>query len=388
MLVNNLVRSMLLAISAAFLLPASARAADQPAEASSPGPAAKEFQQCHDQLNAVLADLAQLQIKYATASEEKKQEIQQKWKDLVAKGEAIEPKLVEAAQKAYTEAPNKDKKVAEFLMLLLGQRVKRDQYESAAQIGKLLMDNGCTDPRVANAAAVAAFAVSDFDTAEKYFQIADKSGYYEKALQNDKDKLAQAGWIHKQNVADYKKIWDKEKSIRERETEADTLPRVLLKTTKGDIELELFENQAPNTVANFISLVEKGFYRDVPFHRVIAGFMAQGGDPKGSGTGGPGYRIPCECYQPDYRRHFRGSLSMAHAGRDTGGSQFFLTFLPTAHLDGKHTAFGRVVQGMDVLAKLQRRDPEDPEALRPDKIIDAKVLRKRSHPYEPKTLPE
>jgi cyclophilin family peptidyl-prolyl cis-trans isomerase len=113
-------------------------------------------------------------------------------------------------------------------------------------------------------------------------------------------------------------------------------------------------------------------------------FMAQGGDPTGTGTGGPGYTIPCECYRPDFRVHFRGSLSMAHAGRDTGGSQFFLTFRPTRHLDGQHTVFGRVVKGMDVLAKIQRRDPDNPQGPEPDKIVEAKVVRKRSHPYEPK----
>ena len=126
-----------------------------------------------------------------------------------------------------------------------------------------------------------------------------------------------------------KAAWAKEKKIREAEDKADDLPRVLLKTSAGDIEIELFENEAPNTVLNFITLVDKGFYNGLKFHRVLPGFMAQGGDPKGDGTGGPGYTIPCECYQANHRLHFRGSLSMAHAGRDTGGSQFFLTFVPT-----------------------------------------------------------
>jgi cyclophilin family peptidyl-prolyl cis-trans isomerase len=111
--------------------------------------------------------------------------------------------------------------------------------------------------------------------------------------------------------------------------------------------------------------------------------MAQGGDPQGNGTGGPGYSIACECYRPDYRRHFRGSLSMAHAGRDTGGSQFFLTFVPTDMLNGKHTVFGRIVEGIDVLAKLQRIDPEHPKGEKPDTIEKATVVRKRKHDYVP-----
>ena len=116
--------------------------------------------------------------------------------------------------------------------------------------------------------------------------------------------------------------------------------------------------------------------------------MAQGGCPNGTGAGGPGYAIPCECYREDYRRHFSGTLSMAHAGRDTGGSQFFLTFLATPHLDGKHTAFGRVIDGMDVLASLAKVDPQNPDpSLQPSQIVKATVLRKRDHAYEPKTLP-
>jgi cyclophilin family peptidyl-prolyl cis-trans isomerase len=114
--------------------------------------------------------------------------------------------------------------------------------------------------------------------------------------------------------------------------------------------------------------------------------MAQAGDPRGDGTGGPGYNILCECYRDDHRNHFRGSLSMAKsAARDSGGSQFFLSFVPTPHLNGLHTVFGRVIDGMEVLEKLQRRNPEESadRAMTPDRIVEAKVLRKRDHTYEP-----
>src|SRR5687767_10822724 len=138
---------------------------------------------------------------------------------------------------------------------------------------------------------------------------------------------------------------------QEKEKSKEKLPQVLLKTTKGDVLIELYEDEAPNTVANFVSLVEKGFYDGLTFHRVLDGFMAQGGCPKGTGTGGPGYHIKCECYREDARKHERGVLSMTHAGRDTGGSHFFITFLKTPHLDGKHTVFARVIEGMDVVDK-------------------------------------
>ena len=356
------------------------------ADAAAPGPQAEEFRRIHGEMNAVLAKLAGLQVKFRTANEDKQAEIQLQWKEMVAKGEEIEPKLVEAAKKAYAEAPNKDKNIADFLVQLLGGHVQRDEYEPAATIGKLLMDHKCPDKRLPNLAGIAAFATGDFDAAEKCLTQAAESGYYESPPKDDKQ--AQAGAAYLQAVGYYKEAWAKEKAIREAEAKADNLPRVLLKTNKGDIVIELFEDQAPNTVANFISLVQKGFYRDVPFHRVMPGFMAQGGDPRGDGTGGPGYSIACECYRPDHRLHFRGSLSMAHRGRDTGGSQFFLTFVPTPNLDGLHTVFGRVVEGLDVLAKLQRRKPDDAEAPRPDKIIEAKVLRKAPHPYKPVKMPE
>ena len=214
----------------------------------------------------------------------------------------------------------------DFLVAIIGGSIRRDDFEPAYRLSKLLIENHTKEGDLYNVAGVAAFAVGDFDTAEKYLKAAEKSNL-----------LAGLGQGFLGEVPDYKKFWEKERQIRQAEAKADDLPRVLLKTNKGDIELELFENEAPNTVANFIALVEKGFYNGLTFHRVIPGFMAQGGDPTGTGSGGPGYAIACECYRPDARMHFRGSLSMAHAGRDTGGSQFFLTFVPTGHLNGRHT---------------------------------------------------
>jgi cyclophilin family peptidyl-prolyl cis-trans isomerase len=181
----------------------------------------------------------------------------------------------------------------------------------------------------------------------------------------------------------------REVQVTKDNAKADDLPQVLLKTSKGDILIELYEDEAPNTVANFVNLVEKKFYNGIVFHRVLEDFMAQGGDPTGKGSGGPGYSIPCECYKDNARKHAKGSLSMAHAGRDTGGSQFFLTFRATQHLDGKHTVFGQVIKGIEVLDKLQRIDPNNPDPeVKADKIVEATVVRKRDHKYEPKTLPK
>ena len=149
-------------------------------------------------------------------------------------------------------------------------------------------------------------------------------------------------------------------------------------TDRGPIRLKLFADVAPITVANFVNLIQRGYYNGLKFHRVIAGFMAQGGDPTGTGSGGPGYRIKCECVRKDHRKHDKGVISMAHAGKDTGGSQFFITFDKTPHLDGKHTVFGRVIKGIDVVDMLKQGDV----------IKKAVVKQKRDHEYEPETLEE
>lgn len=111
-----------------------------------------------------------------------------------------------------------------------------------------------------------------------------------------------------------------------------------------EIIIEFFDQEAPNTVANFEKLANEGFYNGLTFHRVIPGFVAQGGCPQGTGTGGPGYNIKCEINE---NKHERGVIAMAHAGRDTGGSQFYITYAPQPHLDGHHTVFGKVVSGME-----------------------------------------
>jgi len=122
-------------------------------------------------------------------------------------------------------------------------------------------------------------------------------------------------------------------------------------TNKGTFEVELFEDKAPITTKNFIDLVEKGFYDGLIFHRVIDGFMIQGGDPSGNGTGGPGYTIPDE-FHLELKHNDEGILSMANAGPNTGGSQFFITLAPTPWLDNHHAVFGKVVEGMDVVREI------------------------------------
>lgn len=133
------------------------------------------------------------------------------------------------------------------------------------------------------------------------------------------------------------------------------MKKAMIEMDKGTIVIELFEKDAPVTVGNFEKLIKEGFYDGLTFHRVIKGFVAQGGCPSGNGTGGPGYTIPCET-KGNPNKHERGSLSMAHRGPNTGGSQFFIVYEPQPHLDGVHTVFGKVIEGLDVVDQIEAND--------------------------------
>jgi len=366
----------------------------QTAKADEPSPdeelkgiAAEKWEAAYGEWKDNIIAMRDLRLKYATASEEnldeKLAELEDEYRELIEKGRNLLPRLRMLSKAAFVEAPNVDRQVTRFLVKLAEDDVARDDFARAFEIAKLLKEYDNPDPDIHQIAAISAFALHDFDAALKYFEEADEA------------KKLNAEWESKfrQSAVSYKRLWVEEQKIREAEELAGDLPRVLLKTSKGDIVLELFENEAPQTVGNFISLVKKGFYDGLSFHRVMSNFMAQGGCPKGDGKGGPGYNIYCECYKGDHRKHFTGSLSMAHTSqRDTGGSQFFITYLPTPNLNGKHTVFGRVIEGMDAVQALTRRQPREKKQgvidRRPpppdgDTIIEAKVLRKRDHAYQP-----
>ncbi len=153
-----------------------------------------------------------------------------------------------------------------------------------------------------------------------------------------------------------------------------TTQHVLLETSMGNVTLELY-NDMPVTTSNFISLVQKGYYDDVIFHRIIDGFMIQGGDPTGTGAGGPGYSIKDEFTHKGGNRNDRGTISMANSGPNTGGSQFFINLVNNNFLDQKHPAFGHVIEGMEVVDTIAKvKTDEDDRPLKEVKIIKASVL--------------
>lgn len=148
------------------------------------------------------------------------------------------------------------------------------------------------------------------------------------------------------------KKWDKPPAM---EIDPKKAYQVTIETTRGNIELDLFPARAPKTVNNFVFLTRQGFYDGVSFHRVISNFMIQGGDPTGTGRGGPGYQFEDET-KGNPLKHEKGVISMANAGPNTNGSQFFITHSPQPHLDGRHTVFGKVVKGQDVVDAIRQGD--------------------------------
>jgi cyclophilin family peptidyl-prolyl cis-trans isomerase len=363
-----------------------------------------QFDERFKEYGELLRQIEKLRIDYQTAGASGRKTINfQLDEKLLAAKQQLDA-MVAAGLECYRLSPKDNPQLGQLLIAVAkhyvaGEASRQqanavnggDSYEKALPIIQLLIQSGADDKRLPLWGFLAAFATNDYDLAESYLQQLQANGLLADPS-SVKDPADQSVLALVQNyagaVASYRELWAKEQAIRAAEAKADDLPRVKLQTTKGDVVVELFENEAPQATANFITLVKSGFYNGVAFHRVIPQFMAQGGDPRGDGSGGPGYTIRDECRQPNYRHHFRGSLSMAKLeAPDTGGSQFFLTFLQTPHLDGKHTVFGRVIEGMDVLGELQKRDPQSPNPPAPDKIVKAEVLRDRGHDYKFDKLP-
>jgi len=369
------------------------------------------FQKKLDEYKAVVREIEKLQAEYQSAAAAERQDINSAMTGQVAHAQSLVNSMVEAGVEAYRFAPNTDPQITDFLKAVAKYNVAGrelpngakqidggDQYERALPIIKVLVDGRTDEQDMYILGFLSAFAANDFDLAEEYLTKAHETPPSEKEnTPPDAAKESSMALAEKfaPALGDYRQWWAAESKLREAEAKADDLPRVKLTTTKGEITLELFENEAPQTVANFLTLVKQGYYTNLPFHRVIAKFMAQGGAKNDDGSGELGYSIRGEASRPNFRRHFRGSISMGlHPGQpDSGGSQFFITMVPTTHLDGQHTVFGRVIEGIEVLGDINRREPTgDPQqdALQPkaDRILKAEVLRDRGHEYKFEKLPE
>ncbi len=354
-----------------------AGAADAPATVDAAA-VRSEFDAASAEMKRIVGEAAVLQAKWHQPDADQAA-LAKKFDALEVEGRKVGRRL-EAAAIGLVKVQPTHAEARKICAAAVAAALQSDDPERALADAAAVTEAGAAEADVLVMAATAAFMLSRLDEAEAWIAKAAAAGA-------NPDRIAEL----RDGMAKSRDKVDAEMKRRAADAAADDLPRVKLETSAGDLLVELFEDDAPNTVANFVNLVEKGFYDGTPFHRVIGGFMAQGGDPTGSGRGGPGYAIACECGAPTARKHFRGTLSMAHAGQDTGGSQFFLTFVPTEHLDGKHTVFGRVIEGFDVLPVIARtQDPEGRTVagIQPDRIEKASVVRKRDHAYEPKTLPD
>jgi cyclophilin family peptidyl-prolyl cis-trans isomerase len=371
------------------------------AEAEALGPKNKEFMQTFYQFREIAKKLTALKVEYQDAKQDRQSAIDTEYDELYKEGAKVHKRLLDLGLDARDEAPNRNQFVNSLLYATVEWNFRRENFEESVRIFKRLVVKGLSKEAAVEYAyaGFAALLSMNYDEAEAWLKIASDGGYLERVTRSMSEtqkgqEQVQTLRVMMQQLPVSKKDWTKEQEIRKAETEAGEkdpakkLPRVEIETSKGKIVIELFENEAPNTVASFISLVEKGFYDGTVFHRVLPLFMAQGGDPTGTGNGGPAYKFNDECGSkfPQARKHFRGSLSMANSGPNTNGSQFFLTFVPTSFLNGRHTVFGRIVEGIEVLAEIQRVDPQDEDAKVPeiDRIKTAKVLNKREHPYEVK----
>jgi cyclophilin family peptidyl-prolyl cis-trans isomerase len=359
-----------------------------------PGPKGAEFDRRFSEWKGVLDQLRRLRDDYRGASPGKREEMPQQYGELVKQSEGMLPGLRAAAEAAYLEAPSIDSHPAEFLAAAMYWDCNEDSYEEAFRLGKMLLDHGFDQrgPAIYGWAGIAAFAAGEFEPAEKWLQLAKEKN----VLTHLEPPWKDIGPAALRACPSCRQAWKKEEAIRAAEAKANkspetSLPRVLLQTTKGDIELELFENEAPNTVANFVALVEGGAYNADPARRQQTGIpfysvtKAQGVETGGyaAAEGKVRYLVLSGCDQPS-RAHFRGSVTMTMPadGQGGGSSQFSILFFPLQSLNGTNTCFGRVVRGMEVLSRLQRINPEQFDVLEPDKILGAKVLSKRNHAYE------
>lgn len=365
---------------------AGQNAAQQDAGQSS---AEQEYDKLFAEWRTKLDALRRLQVEYKQAPPQDQQRIEREFDQLLTEATEMSVRLQGLVEAAFKANP-KDEEKADFLFSIAYEQYKQDNFEEAARLCDILLETEYKSKAVVlDLAAQCAYLVNDYAKAEELIKQA------EVALSQAQRPLAAETQAMKRNLELDRKAWNEELAFREADAKPEgdpmALPRVELETSQGKIVLELFENEAPNTVANFISLVKKGFYDGLKFHRVIGGFMAQGGDPNGDGSGGPGYSIPFESHQEPYRKHFRGVIAMAHGdSKDSGGSQFYIVFRrdQSRHLDGVHTVFGRVVEGMDVVSKFARLNPESQETTipNPDRIIKVTVLNARDHEYEPRKV--
>jgi cyclophilin family peptidyl-prolyl cis-trans isomerase len=345
-----------------------------------------QFNQATEKLRSAIKEsrIAALEFYHSPAAEA--DDWNQRWRTATDAGKLAASEMKSAAVEILFQENNPDTEIQTIAWQVVLESFAELHLEKAWQISNRLTELTPDDQERKIAAARAALLTNRFGEAKRLMEGTNvvQSGFSEEemTLYRGIDTLIE--------------IYQHEAEIRESEELADDLPRVELETTQGKIVIELFENQAPETVGNFISLVEGGFYQDIFFHRVVKNKLsqavAQAGVYSAQGVHNAGYAIYDEFDNEDARTHLRGTVSMANVVGvpNSGSAQFFITYVPIPQVDGHHTAFGRVISDMQVVDSLtatatidDEGKPVPIESIVPDHIISARVLRKRDHAYKP-----
>ncbi|MEZ6195555.1 MAG: peptidylprolyl isomerase [Planctomycetota bacterium] len=353
------------------------------------------------QLRLAERNLAELQNAYNGAVGKERQDIKGRYEAL-RKGTIAQAKSLRDEIAAFIEAHPRNvevrqRRLEDRVFSRLDPCIKAQDAEALWELtqdgrylaeGGRLWKEGYRPDRAASLLAIAVERAETYDNLKKWgdalFENTDfagaKAAYARALTKATSDRERRELQPLMVELDRYLAKWDIEKELRAKAEKEKSNPLVRIVTDRGEMIAELFEDEAPNTVANFIELAERGFYDGLTFHRCQAFFMIQGGDPAGNGSGGPGYTIKDEFALPGSRLHYPGSLSMANTGApNSGGSQFFVCNAVTHWLNAKHTVFGRVIEGLDV-AQVPPIDPTNKAA--PFGIKKVEVLRKRDHDYK------
>ncbi len=346
-------------------------------------PAAMAYRKAVEDLRQFLKDSRRVIVEFHVSDSPASDIHLKKWLDVCEEGHR---KMV-AARKAeinlFKSNPAKFKGIGDMLFYFAKKDIEADRCEGTLEVMQALIDGGYEGKGLYHMAGYAAFVSNEYELASDYWKKSSVMG-----MDVPQQMLAT---LDTQAVK-----WKEELAKREKETLADDLPRVEVLTTKGVLEIELFEDDAPETVNNFIYLVEKGHYNAKPIFRVIEHLVAQTGCERGDGTGTPGYSIKGEGPLPGHRNHFRGSVGLALGANpetnqpdlNSGSAQFYMCFTPYPQFDGSYCVFGRVIKGFEALGNFNRVDMSNKEEAKksdvnPDAVVRIRVLRKRNHEYRP-----
>lgn len=348
-------------------------------------PESAGLKQALSKLRDQFKELHSLEIRYHNSdSIEEESRYKREWYQLRESMHGLHNNLLQAALEEFLANTIEKAKLGKIIFQSLKRNVEKDNFDGMLAIAKSLYDAGYPDPELRQFYMQCCFAENEYGLAAEAIKTDGLSSDQVSEMLKQFDILA--------------KNWEDELKARQRDAAGEPLPQAKISTTKGEIIVELFENDAPEAVANFITLAEQGSYDYSDFFLVIQHFGAQAGCPNEDGSGGPGYMIKDEFDAPNARKMFRGSLVLATLQDvpNSGGSQFYIPFLPSSVVGRKPTVFGRVISGMTNLANLNRIDPhkkddksneeKDPK-LPPDEIITVEIIRKRNHPYEFTRLP-